>query len=88
MISVLTSTTDGSIGQSLLDKSLELKTGYSYTFALSGNEIQVDASLFEDDTGANNDSQGSLRVVNVPQQSGIAAAINEAAFTSLINYGA
>ena len=89
LVSVLESTNDGSVGRSLLDKSLTLNTGLFYTLAMAGIDVQVDAFLFEDDIRANSQSEGSLRVVNlVPQQGGVAAAINDAALTSMINYGA
>lgn len=72
----------------LLEQTVDLSSGASYTLAVAGDPDQSDAFLLTDEVGASGEEFGSLRVVNlVPGDAPLAAAVDGAAITELLPYG-
>lgn len=73
----------------VLEQSLTLGTGLSYTLAIAGKGGTVEAFVLEDDTGTSTTGQGSLRLVNLAAtRATLAATVGEAALTGAVPYGA
>ncbi|MBA3534613.1 MAG: DUF4397 domain-containing protein [Ardenticatenales bacterium] len=73
----------------LLEQSLTLNTGLSYTLVVAPDKNNAPAMmLLEDDTSADAQGRGSLRLVNLAQGNpAISAVADEAAVTGLLAYG-
>lgn len=72
----------------LLETTVELATGHSYTLAMAPRDGQRQSFLYQDDTGTPADARGSLRVVNLsPSVGEVAGVVGEAALTPLLPFG-